>query len=110
MRGIVIESGFASVTRLIKHLGLPYQGINLEPIEKERLTMIRGISVPALIIHGEYDNLVSLEEARDLYAQLGGKEKRLVIIPGADHNNVMFLGLKEYMAAIQNFVMTTDDR
>lgn len=110
MKGIVIESGFTSVTRLIKHLGLPYQGINLDPIEKERLTMIRGISVPALIIHGEYDNLVPLEEAKDLYAQLGGKEKRLVIIPGADHNNVMFLGLKEYMAAIQNFVRTTDDR
>jgi uncharacterized protein len=107
MKGIVIESGFASVTRLVNHLGLPHGGINLEPIEKERFAMIGGISVPALIIHGEVDNLVPLEEAQDLYANLGSKEKDLVIIPEADHNNVMFVNLGRYLSAIQKFVEKT---
>ena len=104
MQGIIIESGFASVTRLIKHLGLPSRGINLEPIEQERIGMIRTISVPALIIHGEYDNLVPLQEAKDLFTYLGGKKKKLVIIPKADHNSVMFYGMEKYFESIKEFM------
>jgi len=107
MRGIIIESGFASVTRLIRHLRLPSFGINLEPIEQERLPMIKRISVPALIIHGEFDTLVPLQEAKDLFAYLGSSPKELVIIPGADHNSVMFAGGKKYFAAIQKFMEKT---
>ena len=107
LQGLIIESGFASVTRLIKHLGLPADGRALESIEKERLAMIRNISLPALIIHGEVDSLVPLEEAKDLYTHLGTKEKELVVIPGADHNSVMFADLRTYMTAIQKFVEKT---
>jgi len=107
MRGIIIESGFASVTRLIRHLRLPSFGINLEPIEQERLPMIKKISVPALIIHGEFDTLVPLQEAKDLFAYLGSSQKELVIIPGADHNSVMYFGLQKYFAAIQEFIEKT---
>lgn len=106
IRGLIIESGFASVTRLIKHLGLPYRGIDLEPIEQERLAMIRKISLRSLIIHGEFDNLIPLQEARDLFDYLGAAEKELIIIPGADHNSVMFLGMNLYLAAIQKFLKT----
>ena len=103
----MVESGFASVTRLIKHLGLPSRGINLEPLEQERMNRIRKISVPALIIHGERDNLVPLQEAKDLYALLGATRKELVIIPKADHNNIMFAGLEVYLEAIQKFIEAT---
>jgi alpha-beta hydrolase superfamily lysophospholipase len=104
IKGLVVESGFASVTRLIKHLGLPAQGINLEPIEKERMSMIRKISVPALIIHGELDHLVPLQEAKDLYENLGTTRKKLVMISKADHNNIMFADREQYFAAIQKFI------
>ncbi|MBM4333971.1 MAG: alpha/beta hydrolase [Deltaproteobacteria bacterium] len=107
IHGLIIESGFASVTRLIKHLGLPSAGIDLEPIEKERLTMIRKITRPSLIIHGEFDSLIPLKEARDLFDCLGATEKELIIIPRADHNNVMFLDLKLYLSAIQKFIKNT---
>jgi pimeloyl-ACP methyl ester carboxylesterase len=107
IKGLVVESGFASVTRLIKHLGLPSRGINLEPMEQERMNRIRKISVPALIIHGEFDNLVPLQEAKDLFAALGSPQKQLIIIPQADHNNIMFAGLGRYFEAIQKFIETT---
>jgi len=107
MKGLVVESGFASVTRLIKHLGLPSRGINLEPMEQERMNRIRKISVPALIIHGEFDNLVPLQEAKDLFAALGTAQKQLIIIPQADHNNIMFAGLEQYFEAIQKFIEMT---
>jgi fermentation-respiration switch protein FrsA (DUF1100 family) len=60
-----------------------------------------------LIIHGEQDNLVPLQEARDLYALLGTTHKKLVIIPMADHNNIMFAGLDLYLDAIQRFIEAT---
>jgi hypothetical protein len=107
IKGLVVESGFASVTRLIKHLGLPSRGIDLEPLEQERMNRIRKISVPALIIHGERDNLVPLQEAKDLYALLGATRKELVIIPKADHNNIMFADLELYLEAIQKFIEAT---
>ncbi len=104
IKGLIIESGFASVTRLIRHLGLPAKGLDLEPIEKERLELIRRITIPALIIHGEYDNLIPLREAKDLFALLGSPSKELVIIPKADHNNILFTNLDLYFDSIQNFI------
>ena len=107
IKGLVVESGFASVTRLIKHLGLPSRGIDLEPLEQERVKRIRKISVPTLIIHGEWDNLVPLQEAKDLYALLGAAQKKLVIIPKADHNNIMFADPELYFETIQKFIAAT---
>ena len=104
IKGLVVESGFASVTRLIKHLGLPSRGIDLEPLEEERRNRIGKISVPTLIIHGEWDHLVPLQEAKDLYALLGAAQKKLVIIPRADHNNIMFAELELYFESIQKFI------
>ena len=107
LKGMVIESGFASVTRLIKHLRLPMQGLALEPIERERLDLIRKISLPALILHGEDDGLVPIQEGRDLFAQLGSKKKEMVIIPGADHNTLLFAGREQYFDALAKFVRET---
>jgi uncharacterized protein len=104
MEGMIIESGFASVTRLIKHLGLPSVGVKLEPIEQELLNRIRRITIPALIIHGEWDNLVPLAQGKEIFNTLGSKHKKLVIIKKADHNNIMFAGLDQYFSAIQKFV------
>jgi alpha-beta hydrolase superfamily lysophospholipase len=85
---------------------LPAHGIDLEPIEQERMNRIRQISVPALILHGEFDNLVPLPEAKDLYENLGTAQKKLVIIPKADHNNILFADPERYFGAIQKFIET----
>jgi alpha-beta hydrolase superfamily lysophospholipase len=107
MKGIIIESGFASMTRLIRHLNLPSGGLDLEPLEQERMTILREISIPALIIHGELDMLVPLQEAKDLFEILGSSRKKLVVIPGGDHNTIMFAGLKQYFGEIREFIEAT---
>ncbi len=104
IKGLIIESGFASVTRLIRNLGLPSQGIDLKAIEEDRMSMIRRITLPALIIHGERDNLVPLHEGKDLFEYLGSPRKRLVVIPKADHNSVMFYGMEKYFQSIREFL------
>jgi alpha-beta hydrolase superfamily lysophospholipase len=63
---------------------------------------------PHSVIHGERDTLVPLKEAEELYRHLGTKEKELVIIPGATHNDIFYVGFQKYFEAIQRFVLKTD--
>jgi pimeloyl-ACP methyl ester carboxylesterase len=108
IRGLIIESGFPCVVRIIRHLGIPAHGIPLGRIDQECLEMIQGISIPTLIIHGENDSLVPLKEAEDLYEHLGTQEKEFVVIPSAGHNDIMFVGFKRYFEAIQQFIEGTE--
>ncbi len=102
--GLIIESGFISVTGLINHLGLPSMGLDLDSIERESRNKAARINIPALIIHGRSDSLVPYSQAEDLYRSLGGESKRLLPIPGADHNDVIFYDRERYFSAIAAFV------
>jgi pimeloyl-ACP methyl ester carboxylesterase len=108
IKGLIIESGFPSVARIIIHLGMPANGMGLEKIDQECLERIEKISVPSLIIHGDQDGLVPLENAKDIYQHLGTKEKELLIIPSATHNDIMLVGFKEYFSALQRFIERTN--
>jgi alpha-beta hydrolase superfamily lysophospholipase len=57
-----------------------------------------------LIIHAEYDSLVPLEEAKVLFANSGAESKELIIIPGADHNSLMYGGKEQYFKGLADFV------
>jgi alpha-beta hydrolase superfamily lysophospholipase len=104
MRGLIIESGFPSVVRIMVHLGMPASGMGLEKIDQECVERIKKIFLPTLIIHGEKDSLVPLKNAKDIYQHLGAKEKELFIIPSATHNDIMLVGFKNYFNAIQQFI------
>jgi pimeloyl-ACP methyl ester carboxylesterase len=108
IKGLIIESGFPSVVRIMTHLGMPAGGIGLEKIERESLERIKKIFIPSLIIHGDQDWLVPLENAKDIYRHLGAKEKELLIIPSATHNDIMLVGFKEYFTALQRFIERTN--
>ncbi len=108
IKGLIIESGFPSVVRIINHLGIPAPGIDLEKIDQGCLERLKEIEVPSLIIHGEADTLVPLENARDLYKHLGTKEKELLIIPAATHNDVLIFGFRDYFKALQRLINKGD--
>jgi pimeloyl-ACP methyl ester carboxylesterase len=108
MKGLIIESGFPSVVRIMFHLGIPTQVMGLEKIDQECLERIKKIFIPALIIHGEQDSLVPLENAKDIYQNLGGQEKELLVIPSATHNDIMIVGFVDYFKSLQQFIEKTD--
>jgi pimeloyl-ACP methyl ester carboxylesterase len=108
IKGLIIESGFPSVVRIMAHLGMPTDGMGLEKIDQECLERIEKISIPSLIIHGDQDWLVPLENAKDIYQHLGTREKELLIIPSATHNDIMLVGFKEYFNALQQFIERTN--
>ena len=109
-KGLILESSFPSVVRIMIHLGMPAHGTDLEKIDQGCLERIQKISLPTLLIHGEQDLLVPIQNARDIYHHLGSKEKELLVIPSATHNDIMLVGLKDYFNALQRFIQKTDRR
>ncbi len=101
--GLIIESGFISVAGLISHLDLPAPG-DLSSIEAYYREMAARISLPAMVIHGERDRLVPLSRGLELFTALGSGEKEMVVIPLADHNDIMFIDSQKYMSAIEGFL------
>ena len=108
MKGLIIESGFPSVVRIMTHLGIPAEGMGLEEIEQECLERIEKIFIPSLIIHGDQDWLVPLQNAKDIYQHLGTQEKEFLIIPSATHNDIALVGFQEYFNALGRFIERTD--
>jgi len=107
VNGLIIESGFLSPSRLLGHLGLPTFGLDFSSLEEVSHEKVRKISIPSLIIHGENDSLVPLQEGKDIYKYLGSDVKDLVIISGAEHNDIMFVDQNKYFDAIKKFVDAT---
>ena len=105
LKGLIIESGFSSVARLLANLGLPLQLPGLDDLDRGHMDKVRSIRMPALVIHGEWDLLVPFQEGRDLYDGLGSSYKRLFAIPGAGHNDIMLVGMDDYFSAIKDFVL-----
>jgi hypothetical protein len=107
INGLIIESGLPSISSLIVRHGIATPDMNLDAITRECLDMVKMITVPVLIIHGEYDTLVPPDEAETILENIGSSNKDLLMIPGATHNDIMFVGLRQYMEAIRKFVDTT---
>jgi len=105
LNGLIIESGFANLFNLFKYLGFPLESLGVEvPRTPYSVKLIREISFPTLIIHGEYDQIVPVEEGKALYETIAAKDKRLVIIPGVDHNTIMSGGMQQYLQALRDFI------
>lgn len=104
MKGLILESGFASAGRLLGYLSHAFQFPDLDEFEKASLERIRSITMPVLIIHGEYDEIIPYEQALVFYQNVGSKDKRLLTIPGAGHNDIFLVGMEQYFSAIKEFV------
>jgi len=101
-RGLIVESGLANIARLVNLFGLHSERV--AELAEALSARIQSITLPALIIHGEQDSLIPLSHATELHNSIGSVEKRLVVIPGADHNDIMLVGTEQYFSAIREFV------
>ena len=105
LSGLIIESGFANMFNLLDYLGFPLEALGIDvPEVPSNLNLIRKISLPTLVMHGECDHIVPVEEGKALYDSIGAKDKRLLIIPGVDHNTIFMGGMEQYLQALKEFV------
>ena len=104
--GLIIESGFADTLRLIERLkGAPVAQQAKDADGFNNAEKIQRVKVPTLIIHGQADQIIPVTDGKTLYNQCGAKAKRLVIIPEAGHNDLLYRGQGLYFDAVREFVL-----
>ena len=102
--GLVIESGFAHSQTILNLVGIDMKRAGISESEAFRhIEKIGRFKKPTLIIHAEFDNILPFSDGEDLYKASGAVSKKLLMIPGADHNSIFMVGITEYMKAIREF-------
>jgi uncharacterized protein len=104
VKGLIIESGFSDAFRLLGYIGLPITVPQQRLVGFPNGMRMRSMRIPTLLIHGAEDHLIPLREAEELLQLCAAEEKRLVVIPRADHNTLMMVGRERYFQAIEEFI------
>lgn len=104
--GLIVESGFSRTGPLLEILGLPSHSIGFDEARdgvdnREKIGRYAG---PLLVIHAEGDHLIPFRDGQELFDASPAESKRMVPIPGADHNTLMVVGFSAYMDAIRHFI------
>ena len=68
-----------------------------------------SVSCPTLVIAGDRDSIIPIEQSRRLHAAIAS-EKRLVVIAGADHNDEALFDGQELIQAVIDFVVGLERR
>ncbi len=104
LAGLVIESGFAHSQTLLNLVGFDMEQAGVTEREAFRhLEKIAAFSKPTLIIHADGDEILPYADGRDLYAAAGAARKRLLTIAGAGHNDIFYVGMRQYLEALRDF-------
>ena len=98
--GVIIESGRPTLGRFTAGLSAP----EAQRLEAAYRAKVRSIVMPALVIHGQWDETAPPAEAVGMFHGLRSERKHLEIIPGAGHNDLMYVGYRQYFGAIGRFV------
>jgi pimeloyl-ACP methyl ester carboxylesterase len=102
--GLIVESGFAFIGPLLQLMGMNLQFLGLTEAEGPRnIDKIRSFDKPTLIIHAEFDQIISFSEGEALFRESTAVEKTLLKIPMANHNDIFFQGMAAYMEAVKLF-------
>jgi len=103
--GLIIESGFAYTAPLMQILGIDPKRIGFDENKGfANLDKIGRWQRPLLIIHAEFDHIIPFSDGQALYDHCPSQNKRLLKIPGANHNDIFARGLEAYMSAVKTFL------
>ena len=100
INGVIIESGRPNLGRIAQGLAPEI----MRALEEDYQAKFYSITIPALVIHGQWDEAAPLAGAVDMFNKLETVHKHLEIIPGASHNDLMYVGFQQYFNAIRGFM------
>ena len=106
---LVLRSPFTSMTEIGRH---HYPFLPVRWLLRDRYPSLErapSVSCPTLVIAGDRDSIIPIEQSRRLYEAFTG-EKRLVVIAGADHNDEALFDGQELMQAVLAFVTGLERR
>ena len=102
-RGLILESPFSSVQDMARKVCPRLPLHRLVRNKYDTLSRIREVSCPVLIVHGEHDPLVPLEQGRKLF-DAAEEPKRFHLIMGAAHNDTYQVGGEPYFRVLEEFL------
>ena len=103
--GLIVESGFANEKPLLQLIRTTAEEIgfikNAGFLNDEKISKYNG---PTLIIHAEDDHIIPYNQAQLLYNNCPSKNKTLIPIPNANHNNILTKCPNIYFSEIKKFI------
>ena len=90
--------------RMAGRYGLDPESPAIKETLRRHEEKVRSITLPLLIIHGERDDLVPPEAAVALYDMAASEHKEIELIPGAGHNDLLWVGMAQYFGAVARFI------
>jgi pimeloyl-ACP methyl ester carboxylesterase len=104
LAGLIVESGFADTFALLARLGVHLADATERQHGFDNAGKVEKIRIPTLFIHGQNDVLIPATDAQELFSSSAAAHKKLLLIPGAGHNDLMVVGSAQYFEAVRNFV------
>ena len=105
IQACILESGYADPIPLVERRGLKIDKITPEENAVfNNSQKISSVKCPTLIMHGEDDFLISPKEAKLNYENAGAKVKRLEILEGVGHNDMMMAPDHSYFTTLKDFI------
>ena len=103
--GLIIESGFADENPLFKLIGMTADQAGFQKedgfLNGEKIKKYTG---PLLIIHAEEDHIVPFGQGKLLYNLCPSKNKKILPIPNANHNNILGVSFQKYFEEVDRFI------
>ncbi|MBP5973965.1 alpha/beta hydrolase [Brasilonema sp. CT11] len=107
--GLVVESSFTSLRKVLAYRN-NFWMFPVDLILRQHFDSIRkvpNLKMPVLFIHGTDDVIVPAFMSQDLYAA-AAEPKKLILVPGAAHNNVAQVAPSVYLEALRSFVILVE--
>jgi hypothetical protein len=101
--GVVLEAGFRDARTLTRDYPILWVFSWFSSYRFSTAGWLRGVRVPALVMHGTSDGVVSYRQGQWLFESLEG-DKRFFAIEGADHNDARAPDAEGYWRAVNQFV------
>jgi len=105
--GIIIESGLAYAIPLLHLLGVNAESLGItEEKGFNNVDKIARFDKPTFIIHAQYDHIIPFSDGEALFRASPAQDKKFLMVPDANHNDIFARGLHQYMQGIRDFLST----
>ena len=104
-KGLIVESSLTSVRDIARQIPA-YRAFPIALLATQHFDSIHKIPdvhIPVLFIHGTADRIVPFFMSQHLFAA-ANEPKRLVLIPGARHEDCAAVGGQRYLSAVSDFL------
>jgi len=105
-RGLILQSTFTSI-RDVARARYPFIPEALIPDAYPSLRRIGRLSAPLLVLHGDRDEIVPLDQGQALF-EAASEPKRIRVFSGLGHNDLIARAGREYAADIADWAASLE--